>query len=171
MRLTMNIFRKGLRLKFSILIRIMLMTALLGPTRALAAAETFTVSQKFPINIVVFVPCAAGGAGELVELTGDLHDLFHVTLTPNGGFRFSFVGNPQGVSGIGLTTGAMYQGTGITRDNFGGRVGSEETFINNFRIIGQGPGNNYLVHEKLHITIHPDGTVTSFHDNFSVECK
>ena len=167
----MNTFRKGLTLKLTLLVIVMLMVALLGPASALAAADSFTVSQKFPIDILVFIPCANGGAGEDVELTGYLHDLFHVTFTPSGGFRLSVVDNPQGISGTGFTTGAKYQGTGITRDNFGGRVGSEETFVNNFRIIGQGPGNNFLVHENLHITVNANGTLTVFRDNFSVECK
>lgn len=167
----MDGFRNGLRLRLSLLIVVLLMAALAGPTSASAAADSFTVSQNFPIDIVVFVPCANGGTGEEVELSGNLHDLFHVTFTPSGGFRLSGSDNPQGISGIGLTTGAKYQGTGITRFNFGGRVGAEETDVNNFRIIGQGPGNNYLVHDNFHITINANGTVTSFHDNFSVECK
>jgi hypothetical protein len=167
----MNFFRRGSTLKLSVLIILMLMVALLGPASALAAADSFTVSQNFPIDILVFVPCANGGAGEEVELTGTLHDLFHVTFAPSGVYRFSVVDNPQGITGTGFTTGAKYQGTGITRDNFGGRVGYEETFVNNFRIIGQGSGNNFLVHENLHITVNANGTLTAFLDNFSVECK
>ena len=167
----MNTFRKGLSLKFTMLVIVVMLAALLGPTAASAAADSFTVSSSFPIDILVFVPCAAGGAGEAVELTGNLHDLFHVTFTPSGGFRLSVVDNPQGISGFGFSTGAKYQGTGITRDNFGGRIGFEETFINNFRIIGQGAGNNFLVHENFHITVNANGTITSFYDNFSVECK
>jgi hypothetical protein len=38
-------------------------------------------------------------------------------------------------------------------------------------MIGQGPGNNFLVHETLHITMAADGTVTVMHDNFSIDCK
>jgi hypothetical protein len=66
---------------------------------------------------------------------------------------------------------AKYQGTGDPRDSFNGVVGFEETFVNNFRIIGQGPGNNFLVHENFHITVNVNGTLTVFRDNFSVECK
>lgn len=167
----MNIFKKGLKFRLSAVIIVMLMITLLGRGSALAAADTFTVSSKFPIDLFVFIPCAAGGAGEYVELTGNLHDLFHFTFTPSGGYRMSFSDNPQGITGLGWTTGAKYQGTGLTRDNFGGRIGSEETYVNNFRMIGQGPGNNFLVHENFHITVNANGTVTSFHDNFSVECK
>jgi len=43
--------------------------------------------------------------------------------------------------------------------------------VNNFRIIGQGPGNNFLVHETFHFTINANGNVTAFVDHFSVDCK
>jgi hypothetical protein len=43
--------------------------------------------------------------------------------------------------------------------------------VNNFRIIGQGTGNNFLVHETFHITVNADGTMTASVDNFSVDCK
>src|SRR5690242_17053344 len=88
-RSAMNTFRKGLTLKLTLLVIVMLMAALLGPSSALAAADSFTVSTSFPIDIVVFVPCAAGGAGEIVELTGNLHDLFHFTLDGSGGVHGS----------------------------------------------------------------------------------
>jgi hypothetical protein len=141
-------------------------------TTAQASASTVTTSSVFPISLTVFVPCAAGGAGEFVDLSGNLHDLFHVTLDGSGGFHLDASDNPQGVSGVGETTGTKYQGTGVTRFDFSGTAGGTyvETDVNNFRIIGQGPGNNFMVHDNFHITVNPDGTVTSFHDNFSVTC-
>jgi hypothetical protein len=125
------------------------------------------------INLSVFIPCAAGGAGETVDLTGPLHTLITFTINGNnvsGFFQFQ----PQGISGTGETTGAKYQATGITQESFknslqNGQV--NETFVNNFRIIGQGPGNNFLVHETLHFTINANGAVTVSHDNFSADCK
>src|SRR5260370_12703482 len=65
------------------------------------------------INLTVFVPCAAGGAGELVDLSGPLHTLITVTLNGNnvsGTAHFQ----PQGLSGTGETTGDKYQPTGVT---------------------------------------------------------
>ena len=44
-------------------------------------------------------------------------------------------------------------------------------YVNNFRIIGQGTGNNFLVHEIVHLTINANGTATNYVDNFSIECK
>ena len=142
-----------------------------GAAPALAKATTFTDNVQVPINIFVFVPCAAGGAGEDVDLSGTLHVLFHITIDDSGGFHSKFHFQPQGVSGTGLTTGDKYQGTGVTQDTFNGKVGFESTFVNNFKIIGHGPADNFLVHNTFHITVNANSTVTAFVDNFSIECK
>jgi hypothetical protein len=132
------------------------------------------VNDTSDINLTVFVPCAAGGAGELVDLSGPLHTLITFTINGNnvsGTAHFQ----PQGLSDTGETTGDKYQATGVTKDSsFKGSFQNgqfTQTFVNNFRIIGSGPGNNFLVHEVAHITFNADGTVTVFHDNFSIACK
>jgi hypothetical protein len=131
------------------------------------------VNDKTDISLSEFVTCAAGGAGEVVDLSGPLHTL--LTFTINGN-KVSAVSHfqPQGISGTGETTGERYHATGVTMESFttslrNGQANS--TFVNNFRIIGQGPGNNLLVHETAHITINADGTVTITHDNFSIDCR
>ncbi|MBI4420235.1 MAG: hypothetical protein HY560_05360, partial [Gemmatimonadetes bacterium] len=45
------------------------------------------------------------------------------------------------------------------------------TYVNNFRIIGEGSGNNLLVHATSHITVNANGELTAVVDNFSVECR
>lgn len=135
-----------------------------------APATTITTSTSFPIELLVFIPCANGGVGEDVLLSGNLHDLFHVTINDNS-LHVKVHDQPQGISGTGQVTGDKYQATGVTQDEFNTSFGYEETFVNNFRIIGQGPGNNFLVHDNFHITVNANGTVTAFHDNFSVDCK
>lgn len=134
-------------------------------------AETFTDQERIPFDTFVYVPCANGGNGEVVVLAGSLHVLYHVTLTDQGGYHVKSHSQPQGVSGVGLTTGDAYVGTGVTQNQFNGTVGYETTYINNFRIVGQGNGNNYLVHETYHVTINANGEVTAYVDNFSVECR
>jgi hypothetical protein len=69
------------------------------------------VNDMSDINLSVFVPCAAGGAGELVDLSGPLHTLITFTINGNnvsGKTHFQ----PQGIRGIGETTGDKYQATG-----------------------------------------------------------
>lgn len=131
------------------------------------------VNDTTAISLTIFVPCAAAGIGENVDLSGRLHTLISYTINGNrvsGAFHFQ----PQGVKGIGETTGEKYQGTGVTALTFSGSFHNGEnnnTFMNNFRVIGQGPGNNLLIHETMHFSINTDGSVTVFHDNFSAECK
>ena len=47
----------------------------------------------------------------------------------------------------------------------------ETSFVNNFKIIGPGPGNNLLIHENFHMTVNADGTVTVVIDNTSFSCR
>jgi hypothetical protein len=138
---------------------------------ALPLSAAVQTNTKVPVNIGVFIPCAADGAGEVVFLTGNLHVLLRFTMDQAGGIHAASHFQPQGISGIGQTTGAKYQATGVTQDEFNAKVGTEETFINNFRIVGQGPGNNYLVHETFHITFNDNGVPTAYVDNFSVDCR
>ena len=159
-----------MRFKASVMIYVMLAVMLLAisaePVRA--AVQT---NVKAPVNIGVFIPCAADGAGEVVFLTGTLHVLLRFTMDQAGGIHVASHFQPQGISGIGQTTGDKYQGTGVTQDEFNAKVGVEETVINNFRIVGQGPGNNFLIHENFHITFNANGVPTASLDNFSVDCR
>jgi hypothetical protein len=136
-------------------------------------ALTFTEVDKFPINFLAYVPCALDGAGELVELQGDLHSVFHVTEDGSGGFHIGGLSSYQGVSGVGQTSGDSYQANGGShfRFNAGDPLPFTDTFVDNFRIIGQGPGNNFLVHYNYHVTVNANGELTASVDNFKAECK
>lgn len=128
---------------------------------------------KEDISLNVFVPCANDGAGEVVALGGSLHTLVTTTTNENGS-SFKVLNHPQGISGTGLTTGDQYRGTGGTQT--AERVSFEnghstQTFINNFRIIGRGPGNNLLLHTVAHVTVNANGDVTVDHQFDRVECR
>jgi hypothetical protein len=157
----------------SILARATMCTAIVLAIMIAPASGAIQVNDKTDINLTVFIPCAAEGAGEIVDLSGPLHTVISFSINGNnvsGKFNFQ----PQGISGTGETTGDKYQATGITQQTFKTSLQSGQvnlTFVNNFRIIGEGPGNNFLVHETMHITINADGTLTVLHDNFSVDCK
>jgi hypothetical protein len=150
-----------------------LLTMVAGGLPAYAAATSFTVSTETPFSDSGPVPCANGGAGEPVDLSGSLHELFHVTVDDSGAVHVTSHDNPQGINGVGETTGAKYQATGVTEDheNQGsGGLPFTFTYVNNFRVIGQGPGNNFLFHENMHVTINADGTVTASTDNARFTC-
>ena len=147
-------------------------TAYGGPSSAYAAAQTITTVEKIPIDQTAFVPCAAGGAGEEIQLTGQANIVTHALLDNTGGVHIKLQANYQGVIGTGLTTGDKYQATGV-RDEVGfvGKVGEEATFLTRINFIGQGDASNFLAHATLHGILHPDGTVTGLVIKFSFECK
>jgi len=121
-----------------------------------------------PFEQVIEIPCA----GESVLLTGFLHILVTETADANGSLHTTTHFQPMGAVGTGLTTGDVYHATGITRDEANGlEVPFETTFVNNFRIIGPGTGNNFLVHEVFHVTINANGVITVLADHLSVDCK
>jgi len=144
--------------------------ALTFGSTSVARAEV-TANVRVPVDIPVYVPCANGGAGELVTLSGDLHTLFRYTQSASGGIHAGSHFQPQGISGVGEATGDTYHGTGVTQGEFNANVGVEETFVNNFRIIGQRSGNNYLVHSVFHITFNANGSITALVDTLSVDCR
>jgi hypothetical protein len=132
--------------------------------------STETVERFF--STTKFVPCANGGVGEDVSLSGNFHDVIHFTLDGIGGAHVLVEHTPQGVTGTGLTTGTKYQGVGaFIQDQSNVKVGEEHTSVANQRIIGQGPGNNLTLHTDFHITVSPTGAVTSFHDNVRIDCQ
>ena len=137
------------------------------------AAVTETSSTSVPIDLGVFVPCANGGAGENVELTGDLHLLTSLTISETGNVTLRSLAQPQGISGTGAITGDKYQATGGTQQTYvsNGPLPLSDTYVNNLRIIGSGAENNILIHETFHLTINAGGVVTANVDKLSAECR
>jgi len=96
------------------------------------------------------------------------------TLDGAGGMHVKMHFQPQRLNGVGLTTGDKYPGNVVTQEQYNIRPDGlpyEDTFVNNFRIIGQGKGNNYLVHDVWHITTNANGEITADLVHSSVECK
>jgi hypothetical protein len=157
--------------KLIFVVVLVLAPSLFASMSALAEAYTEGENTTIQIDANLFVPCAAGGAGEDVHLTGALHDMTHVTIDNTGGFHIMTLSQPMGVKGVGLTTGDNYQGTGAQVESFNGSVGETYTLVYNFRIIGQGKGNNFILHETRHATVNANGEATSQVDNLTSDCK
>ena len=139
-------------------------------TDAAAQAE----SQKIPFAQVAFVPCADGGAGENVLIEGTLHILSKFSFDANGGVHVKLHFQPQGATGTGLSTGDVYHATGVTQETLNINASGlpiTNTFINSFKIIGEGPNNNLLIQETVHVTINENGELTANVVNLSAECR
>jgi hypothetical protein len=135
------------------------------------AQAAVSSNVSVPLATSVFVPCANGGAGEVVNLTGSLHILATLTLDSAGGVHGTLLANPQNVSGVGSVSGAGYRGTGETLSTFSGKVGAVSTLVNNFRIIGSGGAASLQVHENIAVVVNANGTVTTTIDHVSVTCS
>lgn len=140
---------------------------------AAPASAEVTENAKIPVEIDIEIPCANGGAGEEVLLTGNLH--VQTSYVINGNVvRGRFHDQPEGVSGYGSVSGDRYEATGVSQGEFKSSLHNGQaivSFINNFRIIGQGPGNNYLVHENIHLIINANGDHTTVVDGVEADCK
>ena len=112
-----------------------------------AAASTVTTHVRTPVSGLLFASCANGGAGEDVALSGTLHEVFHTTVDSTGGFHVRQQFNQQGVGGTGQTTGVKYRVTGGNVLELNMKAASEQTLVNNFRVIGAGPDNDFVFHQ------------------------
>jgi hypothetical protein len=153
----------------------MLMLLVLGAAGILAtvsaaqaeAVTNTTVSYAY----AGWVPCANGGAGELVTGTIDAHIL--ETSTTNGevdAWQFSFA--PRGTL-VGSVTGDAYRLSGVEHGTYVDGLLDDRgtaTYVNRYHLIGPGPGNDLVVRETAHVTRDGDDVVVD-RDEFSIECS
>ncbi|MCB2203695.1 hypothetical protein KQI65_03020 [bacterium] len=117
-----------------------------------------TTNQSFPFTMTQFVACANDGEGELVTFEGTLHIMMQTWVDDEGCTHIKSVAHPKKLSGTGSVTGDSYQATGMTMSiedeivNCGEECVVQFSIVNNFRLIGQGPGNNYTVHQQIEYT-------------------
>jgi len=132
-----------------------------------------TINEIVPFTIAAFVPCANDGEGEVVILTGEQHLVGHGTFTENGNVRFVTHIQTQNVSGTGEVTGDRYRLVMLNQSSQGieGTFPFTFSFVDNIRVIGQGPDNDFWVHQDSHITIDANGEVRVLHDNIKADCN
>lgn len=127
-----------------------------------------------PWSVAYFVPCANGGAGEVVQTDGNVHFLRTVAVDAQGGHHGTIQTQAMDITGVGLSTGDVYQANGLFREqaNFGGPGAEfEDTYVNSFTLIGPGKDNNLQVQVVLHITVDANGEITAYVEDISMECR
>ncbi|HEX8281886.1 MAG TPA: hypothetical protein VF588_00800 [Pyrinomonadaceae bacterium] len=163
-------------LRLSLVLAFAALLALAGMTRPRAAnaqATTTTTHVLFPFTPALPVPCANGGAGELVQFSGEVLVVNHFTFNDNHTTIVSRV-QPQGISGVGLTTGDTYHingGSRLTTTFQSDGTGSTLALLNITRLVGPGPDNNLLLLQHIQMTFNNDGELTSSQASFSSDCK
>jgi hypothetical protein len=135
-----------------------------------ASAET-VLNQTMSAQFTAPGPCPPFES-IAVSFTG--HEVLHVTIDTTRAFHVGDDFNFQDTKGVGLVTGAQYVGAGGDWFNFNGQLGSAPQVFNDvfvMNIIAQGSLPNFKAHGLLHVTVNPDGTITSSIDNFSFACQ
>jgi hypothetical protein len=109
--------------------------------------------------------------GEVITATATDHELVTVTEDGAGGFHLKLLSHVH-LAGTSDITGAKYSGTGsINQTIFDRGTGHTETLVLTFILIGQGSVPNEVATILFHVTVHPDGTVSSSVDTFRLHCQ
>ena len=147
----------------SVVVYLLAMAALLLiPVNVMAEV---VINVDIPVSGTVFNPCN----GETVTFSGVDHFTARVTFDGAGGFHLATHDNIH-VTATG-SLGNSYEGNQEDNNEVNGRVGVEQTFVLTFSEISEGSAPNFEVHVLQHITVNANGTVTSFVDHFTANCR
>jgi len=124
-----------------------------------------------PFETTLFVPCANGGAGEEVVLTGTVNFVQQISWTDRG-FTMNYHENTQGLKGTGLSSGERFTASGGTNGTvMGSWVNSQWTGTTIRQLRVSGPRSHFFMNYKYHITVISDGSVKVNSREETAECK
>ena len=129
------------------------------------------IIHAVPFETTVFVPCANGGAGEDVRLTGFTNFIYGLVYTDRG-FTLVYHDNVHQVTGVGLSSGEKFVASGGTNGTVNGVWYSSQWVGNTttqMRIIGQSA--KFTVIYKHHITVSQDGSVSVNNTEQTADCN
>ena len=129
------------------------------------------IIHAVPFETTVFVPCANGGAGEDVKLTGFTNFIYGLVYTDHG-FTLVYHDNVHQVTGVGLSSGEKFVASGGTNGTVNGVWYSSQWVGNTttqMKIIGQ--STKFTVIYKHHITVSQDGSVTVNNIEQTADCN
>lgn len=162
---------RPLRHKALLSLVVVLVSSVTGLAAPAAAATPQVV--RVPVDSRLFLPCANGGAGEVVHFTGTILGVFTSTFDKSGGIHEVSVEVEQGVSGIGETTGKRYVEHFVNLFFFSsGALGYPLTSTQQliYRVDSAGSGFDSLIRIRNHTTINANGETTVTFDNETMEC-
>lgn len=131
------------------------------------------IEEIIPFAVTRFIPCANGGAGEDVVITGTAKFKLVEFLDGNGGFHGMFSFQTLEYGGVGQITGDIYQGVGgKERQNiYIGPTGYpySTNFTANYNY--HGPNSNFR--EKFHVNLvyNANGELTANFYSLSIDCN
>lgn len=143
----------------------------LSVSQSSSQSQNENTIHAVPFETTVFVPCANGGAGENVELTGFTNFVYQLAWNETR-FVMPYHDNVHGVTGVGAISGEQFVASGGTNGTvMGSWVNSQwiGTLIRQLRIIGR--NTQFTVTYKYHITVTSDGTVVVKNTDQTAACN
>ena len=134
-------------------------------------ASTRTSLVAVPFMNTFYVPCANGGAGEQVILSGATNFVYQLQWNEQG-FSLSYHFNHHGVTGVGVSSGEKFVGTGGNQTVASGSWTNdkwESITTEQFRVTGQNV--TFVVTYKYHITVTANGEVVVQIFEETADCK
>src|SRR5947209_1759403 len=123
------------------------------------------VNEKF--DTFFFAPNLCNGDALILE--GTFHEVFAITFDGAGGFHLKDHIDIH-AGGTVAATGIDYVMNDVANLEFNGKFGIEQTYTEHYNVIAKGNAPNQVVAIDFHITVTPNGDVTSYHDNFRLMC-
>jgi hypothetical protein len=160
------------RRKIFVLALVLMLTLLTTNSAFASGFGSQTSVQYIEISEVTHVPCAANGAGEYVAYGGTIRVTMRTTVV--GPFTLiQEAYDVVSVTGIGLTTGTRYVGSGTTRSAYWTRTGgnSVSTLWNIFNMIGEGRAPDLRVRALLVTRLDANGEVVRYKERVNVTCR
>lgn len=136
-----------------------------------SSAQIRTSVEKVPFERTLFVPCTNNDAGEEIQLTGEILTVDQVTFNDHR-FTLTYHTNPQGLTGMGLTSGDNFTASGGSNGTISGAFENDQFaggYIEQTRLIGQ--HSQFIVQYKFHVTVTSDGRITSGISDEKVICR
>jgi hypothetical protein len=142
---------------------------LASATTSLGAATVVRTITRYPVSMIQ-PSCNIDGSVEQVHLSGFETYMTRVMFDGSGTYHASFMRLDGAVAGYGETTGTTYHFIGISKIVgvvAGEGLPNEFELVDTYLLIGQGPGNNIVVHEAIHGFIDEDGEAVGVHIYYS----
>lgn len=134
-------------------------------------ASTRTSLVAVPFVNTFYVPCANGGAGEQVDLSGETNFVYQIQSNEQG-FTLSYHFNHHGVTGVGVSSGEKFVGSGGSQTIISGSWTNdkwESMATEQMRVTGQ--NTTFVVTYKYHITVTADGEVAVWIYEETADCQ
>ena len=145
-------------------------TAQLSAVNQKSPSQTTNNSSVGTFTKTVFVPCANGGAGENVTITGKINFVYQMTWTDHA-FTLVYHDNLQDVTAVGQQTGESFAASGGTQGTVLGPWYSSQwvgSMIRQLRLTS--PGVRFDMNYNMKLIVTPDGLVKVDVGETRVDC-